>query len=65
MSCTDRLLKGLTKMPEIPCYVIPLDLPHGMCVDTTFSVPHLFTAMAALVEPREVAAAAKGRRVRL
>ncbi len=52
VSCTDRLLKGLTKMPEIPCYVIPLVLPHGMCVDTDFSVPHLFAAMEALVEPR-------------
>ncbi len=52
VSCTDRLLKGLTKMPEIPCYVIPLVLPHGMCVDTDFSVPHLFSAMEALVEPR-------------
>ena len=52
VSCTDRLLKGLTKMPEIPCYVIPLVLPHGMCVDTDFSVPHVFAAMEALVEPR-------------
>ena len=52
VSCTDRLLKGLTKMPEIPCYVIPLTLPHGMCVDTDFSVPHLFSAMECLVEPR-------------
>ncbi len=52
VSCTDRLLKGLTKMPEIPCYVIPLSLPHGMCVDTDFSVPHVLAAMEALVEPR-------------
>lgn len=52
VSCTDRLLKGLTKLPEIPCYVIPLGLPHGMCVDTDFSVPHLMAAMEALVEPR-------------
>lgn len=52
VSCTDRLLKGLTKMPEIPCYVIPLSLTHGMCVDTDFSVPHLFAAMETLVEPR-------------
>ena len=52
VSCTDRLLKGLTKMPESPCYVIPLVLPHGMCVDTDFSVPHVFAAMEALVEPR-------------
>jgi hypothetical protein len=52
VSCSDRLLKGLTKMPEIPCYVIPLGLPHGMCVDTDFSVPHLFSAMEALVEPK-------------
>ncbi|WP_243301220.1 DUF116 domain-containing protein [Geothrix oryzisoli] len=52
VSCTDRLLKGLTKMPEIPCYVIPLALPHGMCVDTDFNVPHLLAAMETLVEPR-------------
>jgi uncharacterized protein len=52
VSCTDRLLKGLTKLPEIPSYVIPLSLPHGMCVDTDFSMPHLFAAMEALVEPR-------------
>jgi hypothetical protein len=51
VSCTDRLLKGLTKMPEIPCYVVPLTLPHGMCVDTDFSVPHLFAAMETLVQP--------------
>jgi len=55
VSCTDRLLKGLTKMPEIPCYVIPLSLPHAMCVDTDFSVPHLFAAMETLVEPRRPA----------
>jgi len=52
VSCPDRLLKGLTKMPEIPSYVIPLTLPHGMCVDTDFNVPQLFAAMEALVEPR-------------
>ncbi len=51
VSCTDRLLKGLTRMPEIPSYVIPLSLPHGMCVDTDFSMPHLLAAMEALVEP--------------
>jgi hypothetical protein len=52
VSCTDRLLKGLTKLPEVPAYVIPLHLPHGMCVDTEFSVPHLVSAMEALVEPK-------------
>jgi hypothetical protein len=52
VSCADRLLKGLRKLPEIPSYVIPLSLPHGMCVDTDFSLPHLFAAMEALVEPR-------------
>jgi hypothetical protein len=52
VSCVDRLLKGLVKLPEVPCYVIPLELPHRMCVDTTFSVPHLMAAMGALVEPR-------------
>ena len=52
VACPDRLFKGLTRLPEIPGYTIPLALPHGMCVDTTFSVPHLVAAMEALVEPR-------------
>jgi hypothetical protein len=51
VSCTDRLLKGLVKLPEVPSFAIPLSLPHGMCVDTTFSVPQLLSAMEALVEP--------------
>ncbi len=51
VSCTDRLLKGLTRLPEIPSYVIPLTLGHGMCVDTEFSLPHLFAAMEALAQP--------------
>lgn len=50
-SCSDRLLKGLLKLPEVPCYVIPLQLPHGMCVDTSLQVPRLCAAMEALVEP--------------
>jgi uncharacterized protein len=50
VSCADRLLKGLTKLPQVPSYVIPLQLPHGMCVDTTFNLPHLAAAMEALVE---------------
>lgn len=52
VSCTDRLLKGLTKLPEIPSFVIPLELPHGMCVDTTFSTSALLDAMETLVEAR-------------
>ncbi len=52
VSCADRLLKGLTRLPEIPVYAIPLTLPHGMCVDTGFSVSHLLAAMEALVEPK-------------
>jgi hypothetical protein len=53
VACHDRLLKGLTRLPQVPCFVIPLDLPHGMCVDTTFQVPHLLAAMEALVERKE------------
>lgn len=52
VACADRLFKGLTRLPEIPGYTIPLALPHGMCVDTTFGVPHLMAAMETLVEPR-------------
>jgi hypothetical protein len=52
VSCADRLLKGLVRLPEVPCYVIPLELPHGMCVDTAFQVPRLLAAMDTLVEPR-------------
>ncbi len=52
VSCTDRLLKGMVKVAEVPAYVLPLALPHGMCVDTQFSVPLLAAAMEELVEPR-------------
>jgi len=52
VSCADRLVKGLVKLSEVPSYVIPLALPHGMCVDTTLSVPHLQAAMETLVEPQ-------------
>lgn len=52
VSCADRLLKGLTRLAEVPSYVLPLQLPHGMCVDTQFRVPHLVAAMETLVERR-------------
>lgn len=52
VSCWSRLLKGLLKLPEVPCYVIPLQLPHGMCVDTQFNVSHLRAAMAVLTQSR-------------
>ncbi|WP_005036823.1 DUF116 domain-containing protein [Holophaga foetida] len=52
VSCSDRLLKGILKLPEIPCFGIPLDLPRGMCVDTTFDPSLLEQAMAHLVRPR-------------
>jgi len=52
VACPDRLFKGLTNLPDVPGYVIPLSLPHGMCVDTTFSVPHLSAALETLVEPK-------------
>ncbi len=52
VSCTDRLLKGMVKVADVPAYVMPLSLPHGMCVDTQFSVPLLAAAMEELVEPK-------------
>jgi uncharacterized protein len=54
VSCTDRLLKGIAKLSDVPAYVLPLDLPHGMCVDTQFRFQSLLAAMGALVEPRRV-----------
>lgn len=52
VSCADRLLKGILKLPETPCFAIPLDLPRGTCVDTTFDTALLEQAMAHLVRPR-------------
>ena len=52
VSCTDRLLKGLLKIPDVPSLAIPLGLPHGMCVDTTFSPSLMVAAMEAYVEPK-------------
>lgn len=55
VSCPDRLLKGLTRLPEVPAYVLPLALPHGWCVDTRFDMHALKAAMDALSEPRRPA----------
>jgi hypothetical protein len=52
IACTDRLVKGLIKLPEIPSFTIPLDLPHGMCVDTTFDFQRLLQVMDAFAETR-------------
>lgn len=63
VSCADRLLKGLMKVPDVPTYAIPLALPHGMCVDTVFSVPHLFAAMDQLVAPKVPGGEEAGTRI--
>ena len=55
IACPDRLVKGLLKLPEAPSYAIPLGLPHGMCVNTTFDFQHLFQTMRALAENRPIA----------
>jgi hypothetical protein len=52
VACPDRLVKGLIRLPEIPSYVIPLDLPHGMCVDTTFDFQRLAQVMGAFADTR-------------
>ena len=46
VACPDRLAKGLFKLPEVPSLAIPLELPHGMCVDTAFDFQGLASAMA-------------------
>jgi hypothetical protein len=51
VACPDRLAKGLIKLPEIPSYAIPLDLPHGMCIDTTFDFQRLVKTMNTFAEP--------------
>jgi len=51
IACPDRLVKGLIKLSEIPSYTIPLELPHGMCVNTTFDFQRLSHVMVAFAEP--------------
>jgi len=46
VACPDRLAKGLFKLPEVPSLAIPLELPHGMCIDTAFDFQHFARAMA-------------------
>jgi hypothetical protein len=52
VACPDRLVKGLIKLPEIPSFAIPLELPHGMCIDTTFDFRRFAKAMEAFAEAR-------------
>jgi len=47
IACSDRLVKGLIKLYKIPSYTIPLELPHGMCVNTTFDFQRLSQVMFA------------------
>jgi len=54
IACPDRLVKGLLKLYEIPSYTIPLELPHGMCVNTTFDFQRLSQVMTTFAEPRTV-----------
>jgi len=51
VACPDRLAKGLIRLPEMPSYAIPLELPHGMCIDTTFDFQRLARAMNTFAEP--------------
>ncbi|MFZ9834899.1 MAG: DUF116 domain-containing protein [Holophagaceae bacterium] len=53
VSCTDRLLKGVRKLSSYPSFLIPLELPFGMCVDATFNYNHLSSAMSLLAHRRE------------
>ena len=46
VACPDRLAKGLFKLPEVPSLAIPLELPHGMCIDTALDFQPLAHAMA-------------------
>lgn len=52
VSCTDRLLKGVRKLLNYPSFLIPLELPFGMCVDATFNYDHLTSAMSLLAQRR-------------
>jgi hypothetical protein len=47
VACPDRLVKGLVNLPEIPSFAIPLELPHGMCIDTAFDIERLSAIMDA------------------
>ncbi|MDR2697540.1 MAG: DUF116 domain-containing protein [Holophagales bacterium] len=51
IACSDRLVKGLIKLSEIPSYTIPLELPHGMCINTTFDFRRLSQLMTTFAEP--------------
>ncbi len=53
VSCIDRLLKGVRKLPNYPSFLIPLELPYGMCVDATFNYEYLSEAMMQMVHKRD------------
>ena len=55
VSCVDRLLKGIRKLASYPSFLIPLELPHGMCVNATFNYNYLESAMSVLATRRDTA----------
>lgn len=53
VSCNDRLIKGIRKLPDYPAYLIPLSLPYGMCVDADFSMVELEDSLRLLAQPKK------------
>ena len=46
VACDDRLVKGITRVPELPAFALPLHLPEESCHDNLVDLTGLHETLA-------------------
>ncbi|MFQ5670317.1 MAG: DUF116 domain-containing protein [Acidobacteriota bacterium] len=55
VACDDRLVKGITRVPELPAFALPLHLPEESCHDNLVDMGGLREAMSYFLGPARMA----------
>ncbi len=55
VACDDRLVKGITRVPELPAFALPLDLPKESCHDNLVDLSGLHQAVRYFLGPERSA----------
>jgi hypothetical protein len=61
VACDDRLVKGISRVPELPAFGLPLHLPKESCHDNLVDLSGLHAAMAYFLGPERMAGRAPAR----
>jgi hypothetical protein len=59
VACDDRLVKGITRVPEIPAFGLPLHLPEEGCHDNLVDLPGLHAALGYFIGEERMAGRAR------